>query len=73
MPQAADAVRSLMRDWFGSIDLYEPMEFLLSHGYTNDDNGIIRAPTRSHTVSADEDQCIMFLCDEWDYDFRTDR
>lgn len=71
MPQACEQSRSLMRSWFGSIDLYEPMAFLLSHGYTNDENGIIRPPTKSHSVSNDEDECIAFLQDEWDYDFRT--
>ncbi len=69
MPQASEELRGVMREWFGSIDLYAPLDFLISRGYTNDKNGIIRPPTFAHSISDAEGECICFLTDEWDYAF----
>lgn len=69
MPQALDEQRELMVKWFGDFDCWLPLEFLLSRGYT-DTKGWIAKPTPSHTISAEEGECIDFLCDEWDFGFR---
>lgn len=71
MPQALDSQRELMGKWFGNeIDDGGPYAFLRSHGYW-EEGGMIRPPVPHHNVSADEWQCIAFLCDEWDYGWET--
>ncbi len=78
MPQASDAQRKVMARWFpicadGSpnkdgIDDGRPYLFLLSRGYT-EKAGMWSKPTPSHTVSVEELECLLFLRDEWDYDY----
>jgi hypothetical protein len=69
MPTASDEQREMMRKWFGDpVDDSGPYIFLRRHGYT-DHAGMWRKPTPAHTISDAEWQCIVFLCDEWDYGF----
>jgi len=68
MPTANDTQRNLMKKWFGSIDNAEPLRFLFTRGYT-EEAGMIRPPTSAHTFSREEMACILFLRDEWDYNF----
>lgn len=69
MPQALDAQRDLMEKWFGCPVADDgPYLFLRARGYT-DDAGHLSPPTKSHSISDYEWECIAFLCDEWDYSF----
>jgi hypothetical protein len=69
MPSASNNQRALMQKWFGNeIDDGNPMRFLQSHGWT-EKSGMLIKPTPSHTVSAYELECCLFLRDEWDYGF----
>lgn len=69
MPQADDELREKIGKWFGSIDVHGPLEFLMSHGFTLGDAGIVYAPTQSHSLSRDEYSCVDFLVEEWDYGY----
>lgn len=69
MPQATDALRALMNEWFGDpIDDGPPTRFLLAHGFT-ERFGFWRPPVPAHNVSREELACLRFLVDEWDHDF----
>lgn len=69
MPQASDQQRALMEKWFGDpVDDSGPMRFLFAHGFT-EKAGMWKSPTSSHTISEYEWECLLFLCDEWDYGF----
>jgi len=71
MPSAPTDLQDLMTRWFGSIDLYGPLALLHSHGY-RERAGMIILPTPAHTVSHDEDKCIDFLFQEWDFGYDPD-
>lgn len=66
MPQATEELRAKMRDRFGDIDSFEPWEFLKSRGYTMTDF-YISPPTPLHRSTQEENDCIDFLCEEWDW------
>lgn len=66
MPQATEPQRDLMVKWFGDIDIYGPLQFLFSRGYT-ETGGMIKPPVPDHTVSREESECIDFLFGEWDF------
>lgn len=66
MPSSSDRQHKLMTKWFGSIDVYGPLQLLLSHGF-QESRGIIVPPCESHTVSEIEEECIDFLFQEWDF------
>lgn len=79
MPSASDGLRALMARWFptclmggypntNGTDDGAPAHFLFVRGWT-EENGIWRKPTPSHTPSIYEEACLIFLRDEWDYDF----
>ena len=69
MPTASNESRSIMKKWFGDeIDESGPYNFLRSHGFT-EKGGLLIKPTPSYTVSEYELECIIFLCDEWDFAF----
>ncbi len=68
MPQASDAQRAVMEKWFGSIDDAGPTDFLLARGWSQH-AGVWSKPTPNHNPSAYEIECLLFLRDEWDYDF----
>lgn len=69
MPQATDELRSLMKKWFGGeLDDGPPYEFLRSRGWI-EMGGVFRKPTPSYTPSVYEEACLLFLRDEWDYDW----
>lgn len=68
MPQASDEKRDLMDLWFGDrIDEQGPYQLLMSRGYTEEKNGLLRKPTPSHTIHMIEWECISFLIDEWNF------
>jgi hypothetical protein len=65
MPQATDELREKIDGYFKSgIDLYAPLEYLKSEGWT-DDKGWLFSPSR--TITEKEWDCVDFLCDEWDF------
>ena len=78
MPEALPAQRRLMATWFPrnrfgdsnteGIDDGPPYAFLISRGYT-EDAGFWHKPTPSHTPTNEEVECLLFLRNEWDYDF----
>lgn len=75
MPTASDESRALMAKWFGKHNdeyagLHDgpPMEFLFARGWT-EERGMWSKPTPSHNPSIYEVACLLFLRDEWDYDF----
>lgn len=78
MPQASDTDRALMAKWFprgingtsndSGIDDGCPAHFLRSRGWI-DRGGIWYKPTPSYNPSIYEVACLLFLRDEWDYDF----
>lgn len=68
MPQASDGLHDLMHRWFGSPDPNGPHSFLLARGWT-DQSGYLIKPTIAYQPSPYEAACLLFLRDEWDYDF----
>jgi hypothetical protein len=72
MPQASDELRTKMEEYFGDpINDWGPTKYLLDAGYL-EKGGWWRKPTSEHVVTEKEQDCLNFLCDEWDhcYDFR---
>lgn len=79
MPQASDGLRALMARWFPDgmdntsntygVDDWAPTQFLLARGWT-EHRGVWSKPTPSHSPSIYEEACLVFLRDEWDYDFQ---
>ena len=67
MPSASDESRDLMIKWFGCIDTHGPEAFLKSHGYVLTPQWVWLKPTESHSISAEEAECVQFLICEWDY------
>lgn len=72
MPTATDEIREKMRQRFGDpIGDIGPHNYLIERGFT-ETAGIIRPPYRElseYMVSNEEWECILFLCDEWDYGY----
>lgn len=70
MPQASDELRAAMQTRFGGngIDDGPPWEYLAARGYT-ERGGLIKMPSKDHEMTAEEGECIDFLCDEWDMAF----
>lgn len=68
MPQASEDLRAKIRKRFGSLDDGAAWDFLKSKGYTMEDF-YISAPTPLHRATADENECIDFLCEEWDWGY----
>lgn len=68
MPQASAELRAKMRKRFGSISDVEPWKYLASRGY--DALRCVIRPPPGHRVTEDEGECIDFLVDEWDWDYR---
>lgn len=69
MPSCSDSQAALMRAWFGSdVGDYEPSRFLLARGWTERE-GMWYKPTSAYTPSIYEVECLLYLRDEWDYDF----
>lgn len=67
MPTASDELRDKMEKYFGDpIDDSGPYKYILSRGYT-DTAGLLRRPSLDYAITDLEWDCIMFLCDEWDY------
>lgn len=66
MPQASDALRSKMGEYFGDeIDDTKPYEFLNSQGL-REQRGHWTVPA-DFPVTAKVINCLNFLCDEWDH------
>lgn len=69
MPQATGDFRALMNKWFGDpISEQGPMQHLFSRGFT-EANGLWYKPTPSYTPSVYDVACLLFLRDEWDFDW----
>lgn len=76
MPTASDYQRALMAKWFPSTDPDNssgvndgpPYAFLIARGWT-EKSGLWSKPTSFHNPSMYEVECLLFLRDEWDYDF----
>lgn len=67
MPQASNAQRQLMQDWFGDpISDAGPTHFLLSRGYS-EKGGLWQGPVPHHLPTQEELECLLFLMDEWDH------
>lgn len=69
MPQASDEDRNVMRRWFGSISDDGPAKFLLARGWT-EKAGMWSKPTSFYSPSIYEVKCLVFLRDEWDYNWK---
>lgn len=79
MPTSSDAQRALMARWFPhsgpdgdnstGIDDSGPCAFLFARGWT-EHSGMWVKPTPAYTPSIYEEACLIFLRDEWDYDFQ---
>lgn len=76
MPTSSDEQRARMAKWFPHVDENmsgtddaPPSRFLLARGWTLDRGGMWSKPTPSHNPSVYEVECLLFLRDEWDYDF----
>lgn len=68
MPQSSPEMRLLMYKWFGDeVDDTGPMNFLVSRGYELTSRWLWKPPVPSHTVSAEEWKCMVFLIEEWDF------
>lgn len=67
MPTAPDDLRDKMIKWFGNIDLFGPVAFLRSRGYTLTEDWYWQLPVPAHTISKEEFECMIFLQQEWDY------
>jgi len=68
MPQASESLRHLIKLMFGDgIDSEKPIKFLEDAGYslTQDYHWIL--PTKEHYPSEEEELCLRFLVDEWDF------
>ena len=78
MPQASDVRRARMAQWFptgrdgcinrSGTDDGAPARFLLARGWT-EEAGMWSKPTQSYNPSIYEVECLLFLRDEWDYDW----
>lgn len=69
MPQTTDALRALMKRWFGDpVATHGPILFLESHGWT-EEGGLFIPPVSHHNVSREELACLRFLAEEWDYSY----
>lgn len=68
MPSSSDAQRQLMHTWFGDCDTIGPMQFLFARGWT-EEAGMYTKPTPTYNPSVYEVECLLFLRDEWDFDF----
>ena len=69
MPTASDELRAKMYVYFGEeIDDGPPTRFLEAAGYT-ERAGIWSKPAPQHVITEKEFYCLLFLRDEWDYDF----
>ena len=67
MPQASDAQRDLMAQWFGDpVSDGGPLDFLMARGWSCR-GGMFRPPVPYYRPSIYELECVDFLCDEWDY------
>jgi hypothetical protein len=69
MPQASDYLRKQMRKMFGNIGVGGPSRFLEERGFTLTPlwNWTKPGETDFYQLSLDEQSCIVFLMDEWDY------
>lgn len=75
MPQASDEQRDLMAKWFpvdneAGVDDWQPIQFLQARGWA-EKAGMWSKPSPSYNPSYYEVQCLLFLRDEWDYDWLT--
>lgn len=83
MPTSSDQQRALMAKWFPTFDGPDgpttpndsgiadgpPIRFLIRRGWDLDNGGMWSKPTPSYNPSIYEIECLLFLRDEWDYDF----
>jgi hypothetical protein len=68
MPRASAQQRALMEKWFGDPKSDRgPIEFLESRGYVLRPDWQWDPPVPAHTVNHEEEECICFLVDEWDF------
>lgn len=71
MPQASDEDRAKMARYFGGdgISDAEPTQYLHSRGWVFTRSGMIEKPSADYKPTAQEWDCLYFLCDEWDYGY----
>jgi hypothetical protein len=71
MPQATDELRARMNQLFGDpVDDAGPISFLEKRGFVLTSAFEWRLPPGVKTwaeLTTDEQNCICFLCDEWDF------
>ena len=68
MPQATDELRAKMQEYFGDpISDSGPEAYLRECGWL-EDRFLWSKPNR--VIIAKEWDCIQFLCDEWDHDYK---
>lgn len=71
MPQATDELRAKMQDYFGDpVSDSGPINYLLGRGFTFTRGGMIVSPKTYKEWCDWEEECIDFLCDEWDYGYQ---
>jgi hypothetical protein len=69
MPTASDALRNKMQEYFDdAIDDSGPENYLREQGWT-EDRWLWSAPER--IITDKEWDCIQFLMDEWDHDYKS--
>jgi len=70
MPTASDELREKMKGYFGdAISDYWPERFLKKMGWT-ETKWVWTEPAGASEISEKEWDCIKFLIDEWDHDYK---
>jgi len=69
MPQASQTLRENIIRRFGDLDTRGPIAFLANAGYSIDENFFI-VTDKNRALTADEEECVRFLIDEWDFSWR---
>ena len=70
MPQASHELHELVKFVCNSsedVTEREPTQFLVSRGYNLTNKSEWELPSKDHFVSENEELCLRFLVDEWDY------
>lgn len=69
MPSCSQELHDLMVKWFGEDDHdYHASQFLHARGWT-EKAGVWSKPTSAYMPSLYEVNCLLYLRDEWDFDW----
>ena len=67
MPEATERLREAMRSRFGTIDAGPPQRYLEERGFVLLPNWCWEAPSLKHPLTDNEEECLEFLFQEWDF------